>query len=51
LKKEDKKKEEIIKDTVDTDPPYHDENTPCINFNEGNIVLMWDKRKGKPRYE
>jgi hypothetical protein len=50
LKKEDKKKEEIIKDTVYKEPPY-DENTPCINLNEGSLVLMWDKRKGKPIYE
>jgi hypothetical protein len=50
LKKEDKKKEEIIKDTVHTEPPYN-ENTPCINFNEGSIVLIWDNIKGKPIYE
>jgi hypothetical protein len=45
LKKEDEKHEEIVKEIVHTEPPY-DENTPCINFNEGNHVLMWDKRKG-----
>jgi N-acetylglucosamine-6-phosphate deacetylase len=50
LKKEDEKHEEIIKDTVHTEPPY-DKNTPCIDFNEGSLVLMWDKRKGKPRYD
>jgi hypothetical protein len=50
LKKEDEKHEEIIKETVCTEPPYV-ENTPCINFNEGSLVLMWDKRKGKPRYD
>ena len=44
------KHEEIIKDTVHTEPPY-DENTPCINFNEGSIMLMWDTRKGKPTYD
>jgi hypothetical protein len=47
LKKEDEKHEEIIKEMVHTEPPYI-ENTPCINFNEGSLVLMWDKRKGKP---
>jgi hypothetical protein len=46
---EDKKHEEIIKETVHTEPP-HDENTPCINLNEGICVIMWDKRKGKPKY-
>jgi hypothetical protein len=50
LKKEDEKHEEIIKETVCTEPPYV-ENTPCINFNEGSLALMWDKRKGKPRYD
>jgi hypothetical protein len=50
VQKEDEKNEEIIKDTVHIEPPY-DENTPCINFDEEIIVLMWDKRKGKPRYE
>ena len=50
LKKEDKKHEKIVNETVHTKPPY-DENTPCIEFGEGNLVLMWDKRKGKPRYE
>jgi hypothetical protein len=50
IQKEDEKNEEFIKDTVHTEPPY-DENTPCIDFNEGSLVLMWDKRKGKPRYE
>jgi hypothetical protein len=50
LKKEDEKHEEIIKDTVHTYPP-HDNNTPCIDFNKGILVLMWQKRKGKPRYD
>jgi hypothetical protein len=50
LKKEDEKHEEIVKDTVHTEPPS-DENTPCIDFDEGSLMLMWDKRKGKSRYE
>jgi hypothetical protein len=53
LKKEGEKHEEIIKEMVHTEPPSYPciENTPCINFNEGSLVLMWDKRKGKPRYD
>jgi hypothetical protein len=27
------------------------ENIPCINFNEGSLALMWDKMKGKPKYD
>jgi hypothetical protein len=50
LKKEDEKNEEIIKDIVHTEPPHH-KSTPCIDFNEGSLVLMWDKIKGNPRYE
>jgi hypothetical protein len=50
IQKEDEKHEGIIKYTVHTEPP-RDKNTPCINFNEGSLVLMWDKRKGKPRYD
>jgi hypothetical protein len=47
--KEYEKHEEIVKDTVHTEPP-HDRNTTCINFNEGSLVLMWDKIK-KPIYD
>jgi hypothetical protein len=47
---EDEKHEEIVKETVHTEPPY-DENTPCIDFNTGSLVLMLDKRKGKPIYD
>jgi len=38
---------------VYTEPPSYPcvENIPCINFNEGIIALMWDKIKGKHRYE
>jgi hypothetical protein len=50
LEQEDEKHEEIIKDTVHTEPPC-DKNTPCIDFNEGSLVLMWDKRKGEPKNE
>jgi hypothetical protein len=27
------------------------ENIPYINFNEGIIALMWDKKKGKTKYD
>jgi hypothetical protein len=50
LKKEDEKHEEMVKDIVHIEPP-HDNNMPCISFNEGILVLMWDKRKGKPIYD
>jgi hypothetical protein len=50
IQREDEKSKKIIKDTIHTKPPY-DENTPCTDFNEGTLVLKWDKKKGKPRYE
>jgi hypothetical protein len=50
LKKEYEKNEETVKETVHTEPPY-DENTPYIDFNEGSLMLMWEKRKGKPIYD
>ena len=50
IQKEDEKSKEIVKKIVHKEPPYH-ENTPCSDFNEGTLVLMWDKIKGKPRYE
>jgi hypothetical protein len=30
--------------------PYN-ENIPYINFSEGSLALMWDKKKGKPKYD
>ena len=50
FKKEDEKREEIIQDTIQTEL-LHDKNTPCIDSNEGNLVLMWEKRRDKPKYE
>ena len=53
LKKEDEECEEAIKRMVNTEPasyPYI-ENIPYINFSEGSIALMWDKIKGKPKYD
>jgi hypothetical protein len=53
LKKEDEEREETIKGMVNTEPPSYPyiESIPCINFSEGSLALMWDKRKGKPRYD
>jgi hypothetical protein len=47
LKKEDEEHEETIRRVVNTEPPSYPytENIPCIDFNEGIIALMWDKRK------
>jgi hypothetical protein len=50
VQEEDEKHEEIVKYTIQTETP-HDKNTPCINFNEGSPMLMWNKRKGKPKYD
>jgi hypothetical protein len=53
LKKEDEEREKTIKGMFNTEPPSYPyiESIPCINFNEGSLVLMWDKRKGKPTYD
>jgi hypothetical protein len=53
LKKEDEEHEETIKGMVNTEPPSYPyiESIPCINFSEGSLALMWDKRKGKPKYD
>jgi hypothetical protein len=49
MQEEDEKHEEIVKNIVHIEPP-HIENTPCIDFNEGSLSLIWEKIKGKPRY-
>jgi hypothetical protein len=53
LKKEDEEHEETIKRVVNIEPPsyFYIKSIPCIDFSEGIIVLMWDKRKGKPKYD
>jgi hypothetical protein len=52
LKKEDKEREEAIKRAVNAEPPYpYIENIPYINYSEGSLAFMWDKKKGKPRYD
>jgi hypothetical protein len=56
LKKEDKEnkeREKSIKDAVNTEPPSYPyiEDIPYINYNEGSLAFMWDKRKGKPKYD
>jgi hypothetical protein len=52
LKKEDKEHEEAIKREVNAKPPSYPyiEHIPYINYNEGIIVFMWDKKKGKTKY-
>jgi hypothetical protein len=47
--KRDKEHEKVIKDMVNAEPPSYPyiENIPYINFSEGSLALMWDKRKGK----
>jgi hypothetical protein len=51
--KRGKERERVIKDIVNTKPPSYpyNENIPYINFSEGSLALMWDKRKGKPKYD
>jgi hypothetical protein len=53
LKKEDKEREEAIKREVNTEPPSYPyiENIPYINYSEGSLAFMWDKKKGKPIYD
>jgi hypothetical protein len=51
--KKDKEREQAIKDMVKEEPPSQPyiENIPYINFSEGSLALMWDKKKGKPKYD
>jgi hypothetical protein len=53
LKKEDKEHEEAIKREFNAKPPSYPyiDNIPYINYSEGSIAFMWDKKKGKPKYE
>jgi hypothetical protein len=57
LKKEedkgDKEHQKDIKDAINTNPPLYPyiENIPYINYSERSLVLMWDKMKGKPKYD
>jgi hypothetical protein len=53
LKKEDEKFQEAIKRIVNVYPPSYPyiEDIPYINLNEGSLVLMWYKRKGKTKYD
>jgi len=50
--KKDEDREQAIKDMVKDGPPSQPyiQNIPYVNFNEGILVLMWDKRQGKPKY-
>jgi hypothetical protein len=38
---------------VEEKPPSlpYIENIPYVNFNEGSLALMWDKRKGNTKYD
>jgi hypothetical protein len=53
LRKEDKEHEEAIKRTVKVEPPSYPyiENIPYIKYSEGIVSFMWDKKKGKPKYD
>jgi hypothetical protein len=53
LKKEDKEHEEAMKKAVNAGPPSYPyiENIPYINYSEGSIAFMWDKKKGKTKYD
>jgi hypothetical protein len=51
--KKDKEREQAIKDMVKEEPPSQPyiENIPYINFSEGSLALMWDKKRGEPKYD
>jgi hypothetical protein len=51
--KKDKEREEIIKDMVKVGPPTQPyiEDIPYVEFDEGSLALMWDKRKGECKYD
>jgi hypothetical protein len=53
MKKEDEEHKEAIKRMVNVEPPSYpyNENIPYINFSEGCLALMWDKKKGKPKHK
>jgi hypothetical protein len=54
LKKEDNKDKEREEDIRnDTRPPSYPYigNIPYINYSEGSLTFMWDKKKGKPKYD
>jgi hypothetical protein len=38
---------------VNIEPPSHPyiENKPYINYSEGSLALMWDKKKGESKYD
>jgi hypothetical protein len=51
--KENKERENAIKDAVNIEAPSYPyiEDIPYINYNEGSLAFIWDKRKGKPKYD
>jgi hypothetical protein len=42
-----------MKRVVEANPPTQPyiEYLPYVEFDEGNLALMWDKKKGKPKYD
>jgi hypothetical protein len=52
LNKEEDKTDKECEKVNEKPPSYHYiENIPYIKFIEGSLQLMWDKRKGKPKYD
>jgi hypothetical protein len=53
LGKKDQEQEQAIKNIVESDPPTQPymEYVSCFEFGEGTLTLMWDKRKGKLKYD
>jgi hypothetical protein len=51
--KKDQERKQAIKHIVEADPPTQPyiEDLPYVEFDEGSLALMWDKRKGKPKYD
>jgi aromatic ring-cleaving dioxygenase len=51
--RKDRERGQAIKDMVNAEPPSQTyiENIPYINFNEGSLAFMWDKKRGEPKYD
>jgi len=50
---ERKESDKAIRNVVNTWPPSYPyiENIPYITYSEGSLAFIWDKRKGKPKYD
>jgi hypothetical protein len=48
-----KSEKKLSRDMVKAGPPTQPyiEDIPYVEFDEGSLALMWDKRKGKPKYD